>query len=174
MLEILVFRVLREMAVPRVNLVTPDLPDLLDLRERREREDPVVSLVLVDPLVSVEPEVALAAVVCPVVMEELAQLVCLVPVVPLVQLVLVESPEMLAAMVSLVLLVLGVFLEALETLDPQEKRDLLDLLDKTAAPDLPAQLDLEASPETLASPDPKELLVRPVSLETREPLAPAV
>lgn len=36
--------------------VTPDLPDLLDLRERREREDPVVSLVLVDPLVSVEPE----------------------------------------------------------------------------------------------------------------------
>lgn len=36
--------------------VTLDLPDLLDLRERREREDPVVSLVLVDPLVSVEPE----------------------------------------------------------------------------------------------------------------------
>lgn len=36
--------------------VTLDLPDLLDLRVRREREDPVVSLVLVDPLVSVEPE----------------------------------------------------------------------------------------------------------------------
>lgn len=36
--------------------VTLGLPDLLDLRERREREDPVVSLVLVDPLVSVEPE----------------------------------------------------------------------------------------------------------------------
>lgn len=36
--------------------VTLDLPDLLDLRERREREDPVVRLVLPDPLVPVEPE----------------------------------------------------------------------------------------------------------------------
>lgn len=33
-----------------------DPPDLLDLRVRREREDPLVRLVLVDPLVSVEPE----------------------------------------------------------------------------------------------------------------------
>lgn len=40
-------------AFPRVTL---DLPDLLDPRVRREREDPTVSLVLVDPLVSVEPE----------------------------------------------------------------------------------------------------------------------
>lgn len=37
----------------RVTLV---LPDLLELRVRREREDPAVSLVLVDPLVSVEAE----------------------------------------------------------------------------------------------------------------------
>lgn len=36
--------------------VTLDLLDLLVLRVRREREDPVVSLALVDPLVSVEPE----------------------------------------------------------------------------------------------------------------------
>lgn len=36
--------------------VTLDLPDRLDLRVRREREDPMVSLVVVDPLVSVEPE----------------------------------------------------------------------------------------------------------------------
>lgn len=36
--------------------VTLDLLDLLVLRVRKEREDPVVSLALVDPLVSVEPE----------------------------------------------------------------------------------------------------------------------
>lgn len=36
--------------------VTLDLLDLLDLRVRREKEDPLVSLVLADPLVSVEPE----------------------------------------------------------------------------------------------------------------------
>lgn len=33
-----------------------DLLDLLVLRVRKEREDPVVSLVLADPLVPVEPE----------------------------------------------------------------------------------------------------------------------
>lgn len=36
--------------------VTLDLLDLLVLRVRKEREDPAVSLALVDPLVSVEPE----------------------------------------------------------------------------------------------------------------------
>lgn len=60
----------------------------------------------------------------------------------------------------------------LEAVDPQARRDLLDLLDKMAALDLPAQLDLEASPETLDSPDLRDLLVRLASLARRDPLAP--
>jgi len=49
---------------------------------------------------------------------------------------------------------------------------LLVLLDKMAALDLPAQLDPEASPVTLDSPDPRDLLVRLASLVRRDPLAP--
>lgn len=170
-LEIPVLRVLRETLVPKESLATPDLKDPLDLRVRRAREDPLVSLVLLDLLAAVELEALLAAVVCLVRREELAQLVCLAPVVLPARPDLVDPLEMLAALVSLVQLVSGVSQEAPEALDPQERRDLLVLLDKTAALDLPAQLDLEASLETLASPDPKDLLASLVSLETREALA---
>jgi len=56
--------------------------------------------------------------------------------------------------------------------DLPARRGLLDLLDKMAAQALPAQLDLEASPETSDSPDPKDLVVRLASLVRRDPLAP--
>lgn len=171
-LEILVLRVLRETVVPKESLVTLDLREPPDLRVRRAREDLLASLVPLAPLATVELEVLLEAVVCLVLREELAPLECLVPVVPLAQLDLVDPLEMLAVLVSLVPLVSGVSQEAPEALDPQERRDLLVLLDKTVAPVLPAQLDLEASPETLASQDPRDLVVSLASLETREPLAP--
>lgn len=158
--------------MPKESLVTLDLREPLDLRVRRAREDLLVSLVDLAPLETVELEVLLEAVVCLVLREELVPLVCLVPVAPLAQVDLVDPLEMLAVLVSLVLLVSGVSQEALEALDPQERRDLLVLLDKMAALAHPAQLDLEASPETLASQDPKDLLVTLASLEIREPLAP--
>lgn len=170
--EILVLRVLREMADPKESLVTLDLREPPDLRVRRAREDPMVSSVPLDLLETVALEEALAPVVCLVVREELAQLACLVPVVPLVILDLVDPLEMLAAPVSLAQLVSGVCQEALEAPDPQERRELLAPLDKMAALDLPAQLGLEASPETLVSLDPKDLLVRVASPEIRDPLAP--
>lgn len=171
-LEILVFRVSRETPVPKESLATLDLREPPDLRVRKAREDPLVSLVPLALLVPVELEALLAAVACLVLREELAPLVCLVPVVQLVQLDLVDPLEMLVVLVRLAQLVSGVSQEALETLDPQERRDLLVLLDKMAAPDLPAQQDLEASLETLVFPDPKDRLGSLASLVRREPLAP--
>lgn len=171
-LEIPVLRVSREILVPRESLVTLDLRVPPDLRVRRAREDLLVSLVPLAHLATVEPEVLLAAVECLVLREELAPSVCPAPVVLLVLVDLVDPLEMLVVLVSLVPLDSGVSQEAQEALDPQERRESLAPLDKMDAPDLPALLDLEASPETLASPDPRDLVVRLASPETREPLAP--
>lgn len=160
------------MVAPKESLVTLDLREPLDLLVRRAREDPLVRSVHLALLATVELEVLLAAVVCLVLREELVPLVCLVPVVVVVHLDLVDLLEMLVVLVSLAQPVSGVSQEALEALDPQERRDLLVLLDKMAALDPLAQLDLEASTETLASPDPKDLVVRLASLVIREPLEP--
>lgn len=171
-LEILVLPASREMVDQKESLVTLDLREAPDLRVRRARKDPMVSSVPVDLLEAVEREEALAAVVCLVATEELAPLACLVPVAPLVVVDLVDPPEMLAAPVSLAQLVSGVCQEALEAPDPQARRELLAQLDKMAALDLPAHLGLEASPETLVSLDPKDLLVQLASPAIRDPLAP--
>lgn len=48
------------------------------------------------------------------------------------------------------------------------KWDLLEPLDKMVAPDPLALLELEASPESWDSPDPRELLVRVESLAREE------
>lgn len=159
---------------PRENLVTQDLREPPDLRVRRAREDPLVSLVPLDQLVPVEPEAPPVAVVCQEVREEPDLWVCPALVVLLDLLDLVDPLEMLVVLASLDPLVSGVSQEALEALDHQERRDLLVLLDKMVALDLPAQPDPEASPETLASLDLRDLVVRLASPETKEPLVPLV